>query len=912
LAADLDVEFSLLGDTAHFEFTGRDHWNYDLEKKSEKNQSWIEMRVPRLSEKAIFRLKAVQGGPIRSVQVDRNGPDSTDIVRVQLSVKDIESFDYLTDQPSRLIVDLYPQKPKAVQAPSPADKKNEEAAQEAGTSKKTTNTAQSAKKAKADRKIATTDILIVKNEALENLQKSMKTDAGQSGIFDGSDPDFSRFSIQDYEVREDAVIQSREKDYIDFPMLHQEPDELQVLNSKRPFYEIEPIKSDDAKAMDENKMARLLLTLFNNKRYHVFLKTVDWFYEKFPESKYDEIIRFMWADTHYALYQEAKNLKDFDLAMFRYREALHKYPESQLAERTMLLMGYASLDRGDYLGTLRMFQTHLTKRPASANRDLARLAIAEAFLKLNQYDDAEKAYEDIEKDALRPEDKVRAAYLKGDVFFQKKDDLKAIATYQAALKKYPNEQKEYPNALYNQAAASFRQGDYRASLNQYREFLQKFPSHPYAGYAMTRVGELLDILGADASRVNGAYLETFFRYGDSPSAVVARLRLLGARIKGMKPKEVEKAVSDIMALAEKSHLPKIDQFATLLVADGFTSRGQYDDAIELLVKFYQDHPTSADTQRLKNKIVRNINEKIREQVVTGKFIDALKTHNHYADNWLKSSDRIDTKYWVGRAFEQAGVFKESEKLYRDTLNKIYALKGTKAGQERNVFERLPSADELHLRLGSVQFQQGRWNQAYEQLKEIQKPELLSERDQVERVQMVAALLDKKGDSEFSLRYLAELIKTWKGVPALVAGPHFDAGEIQMKLGKKEDALQSFQRVDELMKDSGQVPVSLHARSLERIVQIYLNEKKTDKAMPVLEKLLKTYEKSMPLASWRYKMGQLYFDKGEIQKAAEVWNDLKGEKTDFWYKLAQEQLKGSEWAGDYKKYIQRIPAMSEKE
>lgn len=900
-AVESEIDFSLLGDTAHLEFSGRDQWTYDLKKKTEKNRTWVEIQVPRLSAKAVARLRKIQGGPIKATEVMPGIGDAPDLVRFELVSQDTETFDYLTDRPSRLIVDLYPQKPRTVKA-------------EGGGKKDETPAVAKAKdaKTKPGRGIATTDVLIVRNDALEDLQKAPPPGGVQAGIFDGSDPDFSRFSIQDYEVREDSIIRSREKDYIDFPMLHEEPRELQVLEARRPVYEITPIAEGTPEEMNENKMARLLLTLFMNKRHLVFLKTVDWFFEKYPQSKYDEIVRFMWADTHYQLYQETGDRGHFDLSMFRYREALQKYPKSALAERTQLFMGFANLDRGDYLNTLRMFQQHLGQRPSSPNRDLARLALAEAFLKLNQYDDALRSYEQVEKDARKPEDRVKAAYLKGDVEFQRKNDAKAISHYREAVTKHPEAQGEFPNAVFNQAASLFRQGDYRASLSQYREFLKRFPSHPYAGYAMTRVGELLDILGADPSRVMGAYLETYFRYGDSPSAVVARLRLLSSRMKGMKPKEAETAVQNIMELSRKSNLPRIDQFATWLVADGYTSRGQYDQAIDLLVKFYQDNVTTADTQRLQTKIIRNINDKIREQVQGGKFIDALKTHGKYADSWLKSSDRIDTRFWIGRAFEQAGVFAESAKLYRDTLNRMYALKDSKARQERALFEKLPTQDELHLRLASSEFNQGRFSQAFEQIKNIEKPEELSEREQIERVQMISSLLEKKGDNEYALRYLAELIKTWKGVPSLAAGPYFDAGEIELRLKRADDALKSFTTVDSLMKDSGQVPPSLHAQALERIAQIHLDKGEPDKALPVLERLLKTYEKDRPLASWRYRMGRIHFEKGEVQKASEIWNELKGDKNDFWFKLAQEQLKGSEWRDDYKKYIQRIPAMSEKD
>ncbi len=55
---------------------------------------------------------------------------------------------------------------------------------------------------------------------------------------------------------------------------------------------------------------------------------------------------------------------------------------------------------------------------------------------------------------------------------------------------------------------------YGKSLDVYRDFVKKFPSSDHAAFAMTRMGELLEIFGADKSRVMGAYLETYFRYGE--------------------------------------------------------------------------------------------------------------------------------------------------------------------------------------------------------------------------------------------------------------------------------------------------------------------------------------------------------------------------------------------------------------
>lgn len=911
---------SKMGDTVHVEFQGLNQWDYQIQRSKDKQSEFIEVSIPGLDEKSKKELLQWKNDQISAVEINSKGPDGKNLLRFRLKNKAIEAFDYLTDQPSRLIVDFFPGEKNGEKAIENSATKSEKSAAKTSVAKSSAKAGVDdvnqvgkklpAKNTDKDRKPATTDVLVIadnqKEEALSkegfaNLIQSEK----KMGIFDGGDPNFSRFGIADYEIKEDAIVASRENVFIEFPMLKIETGLLPLINARKPIYEIDP------KDTDENKQARLLLTLFENKRYHVFLKTLDWFYKKYPETQYDEILRFMWADNLFSLWLEERDLKDFDLAMLRYRQAIEKYPQSGLVERTQLLMGFATMDRGDYMGTLRLFQNHLQTRPTSPNRDGARLAVAESYLKLNRYDEAYQAYDDVEKDAALPKNKMTAAYLKGDVFHQKKDYQRAISEYQRAMKTYPDGLSEYPNAWFNQAGAMFWNGQFKDSLTTHIEFLKRFPNHQFAGYAMTRIAELLEILGADKTRVMGVYLETYFRYGETPSAIVARLRMLSARMNTMKEKEVEKAVRDISELAKKSDLPKIEQFATIMIADGFSLRQEFDKSLDLLVKYYQGHPTTADTLLLANRIVKNINQKIKYQVDKGDFISALRTHEKYADNWLKGTFRIDTKYHVGRAFELAGVFTEADKLYKDSLNKILSIRGTKAEKERNVFEKLPSTDEIYLRLASTSVVQNNFSLAYDYLKQIRDPEKLSEPQQIERVQLGSTLLDKKGDSESAVRYLLELIKSWKGMPNLVASPYLSLGELELKMGRAPDALESFRKVDELMQDSGGVSETVHSKALEHMSDIYLEMKKPEEAARVLAGLLERYEKKKPLDSIRYRMGKIFFDEGQVQKAATAWSPLKDRANSFWNRLAQEQLTGAQWSDDYQKYTKRIPAMAEK-
>lgn len=903
------AQISQQGDTVHLEFEGQAQWDYELKKVNQKGKALVQLTLPKLTDKSESQFKSFSHSLIKEITIDPNGPDGKSVISFQLANAGIEPFDYLTEKPSRLIVDFYKgnEEPKAEKpAPTKGEKTSKKQAVKETPKKEVAQKTLPAKG--ATRAPASPDVLVINDQgqqvSLDDALSGKKTSMG--GIFDGGDPNYDRFSIKDYEIKENAIIASRNKMYIDFPMLRIRSPYLELLQTKKPVYEIVPQETE------ENKQARLLLTLFENKRYNVFLKSADWFFQKYPQSQYDEMIRFMLADSLFAIWTESHRAEDFDLAMLRYRQALEKYPESPLLERTMMLMGFATLDRGDYLGTLRLFQSHLQKRPSSPNKDIARFAIADAFMKINRFDEATQIYGEIEKDAFEEKDKVQAAYLRGDVAYQKKDFRTAIDDYQAALKKYPQSTSDFPNAIYNQAAAYWGLKDYRKSLELYGEFIKKFPNHPEAGFAMTRIGELQDILGADPTKVLGTYLETYFRYGDSPSAVVARLRMLSERMHAMKPKEVEKAVKDIQELAKNSNLPKMDQFATVMISEGFNQRKEYDRAVQLLVKFYQDNPTQIHTEPITNRIVKNINDDLRDLVDKGEFIKALKLHNKYSDDWLKNSNRIDTRYNVGRAFEQAGAFKQADRMYQETLNKIFALKGTSAGKERSVIENLPSEDEVHLRLASVEAAQGKYAQAFEALKNIKNPGALKDREQIERVQLASRILDKKGETESAIRYLTELLKEWSGIPEIVAEPYLELAQMEIKLNKTDDAIKSLKKIDTLMEDSKKVAAPTHARALEILGGLQMQSGHKDEAIQTFEKLLSQYEKARPLASYRYKVGQHYFEKGEVKKAAEVWNELQAEKNDFWYKLGQEQLRGSEWKDEYKKYIKRIPAMSQPE
>lgn len=888
-ADNVTMDLRIVDGNFHIEFLGAVEWDYDLERKELDGRSLIELRVPSLSLQIQDQLKKLPSNEVvESIFLEKVPGGSKDILTINLKSALAESFDYLTEKPSRLVVDLYLTKKAQVKALAKVTKPIKQETEK--LPEKLEN-----------RKPAMDELTQV--VPVEETREISPKALGMAGIFDGGDPNFERFGIRDHEIKEEAIVLSQENLYIPFPMLITEGQHFEMIKSQPPVYEIKP------KENQENRMARLVLTLFEKNRLAVCLKTANWFFAKYPKSEYDEIMRFVLGDVYFKMWERDGSRSNFESSMQAYREALLKHPESLLGLRTQFLMGYSSYSIKDYFGALRTFQSVVVHEKPSELRDKAQLAVARSLLRLNQFGEAIKAYEQLEKDGAMERNRVEATYLKGDIFFMNKEYQKASAAYREAALKYPQFMNSYPNAFYNLAESLFWQKLYKASLESYREFLTRFPGHSHAPYAMTRAGETMEILGAEPRRVMGAFLETYFRYGGTDGAAVARLRLLSNRMKHMKAKESEKAIEEIHKISESILLPQIDLFATIMISEGLSQREEFERSIKTLLNWYQTNSTTRDAILIRKRIVRHVNEKMEGDVESGNFFGALKLHNQYGELWLKGSGRIDTVYNLGRAFEQAGAYKESDFLFRETVNLLTAAKNSDQAREHSVFEHLPTMDQVYLRLAHVKKELGETSKSYDYLKEIKEPTKLTESQQIERMDIAVHLLKEKGDTETAKVYLRDLIDNWKGQSTQVAGVRLTLAELE--LGSKEFSKAEKNLTTNVadLEDSKKVPSDDHLKTLKVLSDVYLQASNNKSNEPLLERMLDLYQDKDPLYAYRFRLGKLYFDEGNLQKASDTWKVLNQKKETFWWSIASNYLKDSDWKGTYQKYIQRIPAMA---
>ncbi|HWU43711.1 MAG TPA: hypothetical protein VN132_09745, partial [Bdellovibrio sp.] len=197
------------GDTVHLELSGQQNWDYDMKRNENKGKTVVEMTVPALDDASVQSLNSFKSEMVSQVSVDRKGPDGKYIISFTLSGADIDSFDYLTDQPSRLIVDFY-LNPHAAK-PKPVVQKNETKSEVASA-----KSAKQVVKNKTDRKPATADVLTIANQG---ASVSLSEESARKGIFDGGDPDYDRFTVKPYDIKEESIIRAKDNYYIAFPML---------------------------------------------------------------------------------------------------------------------------------------------------------------------------------------------------------------------------------------------------------------------------------------------------------------------------------------------------------------------------------------------------------------------------------------------------------------------------------------------------------------------------------------------------------------------------------------------------------------------------------------------------------------------------------------------------------------------
>ena len=723
------------------------------------------------------------------------------------------------------------------------------------------------------------------------------------GVYDATGPFDHRWMIdktpKNHVQATGRALQNHARDrvYIPFPP-------LKIASYMDELWDTFPQDTIPLEKTRENKEARILYNLYQAHKYKEFLEAYKAFIRLYKKSNYAEVVSHLAARVHYKIFQKNKDMGSLNRIREIYTQLEIKYPESKYKESNQLILAYTHLQLKDGARAIQYLIKVLDRNEWSEKYHPFMLNLLEAYLLLDRPKKALDIYKELEK-ASHPEIRMERDYKLGDIYFQMGDFKKSIHFYRLALEKYPHSSHSFPNAYYHMAESLFWLKQHKESLKSYIHFVRTFPSHPHGGYALTRMGELLDILGADTQRVKGVFLECQFRFKGHPGADVARVRELGQSMEKMKVKELNKSLVEMEKIAHSSPLLEIRSLVDFVLAEGFQSRGNYHRAVNYLTRSFRRNGEALREETL-GKIVENIALKIWHSLKQGDMDGALEEYERHAPTWLQHIHFTDLEYFLGQMLEQSGLWDEAIFRYRKILSQI-KVKGE---------EVFGLKDSIQLRIAASYIKKGDIKTAHSFLVRIVEPfstdktcSLLKKAypfiqcqgEKEERAQLLAWIYEEKGEYDRSKTYLEQFIKIHESLPLRVI-----LSRVHLKIGEWEQAKVNLDVIQRAMANGVRMDDSLKEEFLKIKATWFLERKNKVAAFRTYAHLLEKFETpSEPRNAIRYRAGKILLEKGDTRGAKKIWQGLKGENGKWYRRLIKESLRHQEWMKEHKMYIQKV-------
>lgn len=885
----VQVTTERVGGMTHLEFSGRNEWVYDLEKKD----GLLEVTLPTLTAQGVETLQNFTSLFIKKIVVEAAAQNKSKIT-IQLSDPKIENFDYLTQNPSRLILDIFSGDAKLTQELEykhqltvMANKKSSE-----NKEKQKNTTVASGNKPSIDRRPAFAEFLSV----APDVNSSTQGDSSLKGVDKNDDLIHltSLISATDDDM-EAKVIEADGNIYLRFPILKLNNKHLQELQSFQPEYVIKKSYSD------ENKQARALLELFKKRSYASFLAAKKIFKQDFPVSSYDEIFNYVEADTWIELWKNTKEEHYLRKAMNLYRMLLERNPNTTISERTLIQAALLSYEVDEFFLATKLLKRYLKEYPDTPFTNPIKIYLANSLAYLNNFEGAKGILEQV----IQSEDpvaSVEAEYRMGDIFFLKQQYRRAERSYLKAIEKYPSDLEKYPNALFNTAEAQFNLAEYNSSLETYSKFYKTYPNHSFSGYALTRIGELVDIIFKDKKRSQGFYNESFYRFRNTTGGTIARMRSLSQRFKDMKEKELLAAVDEIKEREKAINLHQVDEFSAFMISDGYYNRGEFLKSANALISYFQINPQPINIKKFEKRISRAIAGEVRDLIKKNDLIPALALIEKHQKSWLSKSRRVDVQFFRAQTYEGMNLLAEALDSYKQLQQRLEQIVGTKEEKERKIFEYYPSFDQIHVRLASVYERQGQLSEAFANLKKVKNISNLDPHSKSDYHMTLSAVsfANKQYPEALATAELVnqdEIIDTNRREKFNIYLS--DLYEKNQKFDKAIAILEEFYKKYKNEQDQ--------VYTLSRLFQLYRDKGMIEKATQIGETLISDYSAKTNLDKERYYLGEIYFKLNEPDKAQKVWKDLT--KNSMWAELAQNKSTEQQWNNQTKNSMDRIPAMA---
>lgn len=465
--------------------------------------------------------------------------------------------------------------------------------------------------------------------------------------------------------------------------------------------------------------------------------------------------------TYYAIAQLYELIKDYENAVSHYDEILAYYKNSQLAPLAQLRIGICYFNLKDYDNAI----LELTN-PSIKNLDIektfeAKYFLANSFLRLNDYKNASAIYSELLNESLTDNKTKILSYGLAWIKFQTNKYQEAYEIFNRLA--FASTDSIGINSLYWSAECKRYVGDSKTANEIYAQFIEKYPTHPYASRAQLGKGTVF------FSQNQSKDAETALLKAISSNDITTKgksLTILG-ELKLINSEFTQSKEYFLQALRITSSDKNLYNRASLGLGVSEFYLNNFNDAInnfeELILRdknfesdktnFYLAESYFARKEfsaALKHyNIIATENEQLRKQTLYGKaysffnlkdFPNAVYYFNEYVSKYKNDAEVNDAKlrladsYFGIKNFEKAAnIYKELFRFDKDLLNNDqayyqYCQSLFKAGKSNEAiseflnlqqkFPRSQLADPSQYVVGWIYFQQNNFSEAISNYKRL--------------------------------------------------------------------------------------------------------------------------------------------------------------------------------------------------
>ncbi len=865
-ASTITGKIKKMGQAEHVSFTGASEWDYKIVKLSGNK---IKVILPaRAANDFVSKSKVWKGNYLSNIKVTKNTDIDSEVVLTMN--KNVSFFDYLTDQPSSLIIDFYEEKKKKT---SVTPKKNKKVAK---------------KKKNSDRAPASTEF--IKFDTVGNdINQIIKGDTANNelirrGVFDSADPDYERFKIGKNELDYSKIEQNLKKNvFLRFPVLINSSGQLPDLLEKLPLHVIK------TKNKQETKEAQLIHRLYKAKSWAAFNKMYDYFGKAYPDSKYKNLLRSLATSAYFNLWKQTGNKKYLSKAEAEFLKFKKNLPESRVTEYWEKVLFYTDFELNQGLEAARRGEDIVKKYPLAQDLDNIKLTLADSYLKATQYREANNLYNDLINNSKSKKIRDIASFTKPIIQIKKKNMKGAVEEYLDVKKEHLT--IDEPGYYFNMAEAYFWKGDYYRSAQLYRQFIKKYPKHLMNNFAITRIGEIMQLAGFKEKRFSPVYFESNYRFKGLKGADIAKIRLNSLKVPKSKKIEVDHYISEIQDLAKKYDTSDMKYFKEIIIADTLTKSDKYLESNDYLKKAHKRNPFSKLVSKLKPRILYNLKKQVDKYLDKNDYLAAIELFEKNRESWLSNLTDIDFKKGLAKSFEMAGMRDYALAYYVDYIN-----------EKQKKSEKIETPVILSM---ATLYQK---NEDYENmdkyLRLLSISDDLSEKNKFDAIKLKFEVYNEKAAYDRAENILNEYNRSIKNNEKIEIATGFMLSDFYDERAKYKQSLDLLKKLEDKVTEKHKDYYLLS----KRLIKQFVKNSDDDSALKKINDIKDSKEFKSD-EEFIYYSGNLLMENKEYKKAKEIWS-LVNNKDSLYGQMITEKLNHKKWIKSYGKYFDRIPAMKE--